>query len=302
MELLLRNYNNNAPVNDKNATLLMNQIKDLINNKVERGEVKLEDAQSISRNLIVKNNAKAALREYFWNSKLATSQIIQLTTTDLAFYKNIEDFQKRFKEVHAPALKLNTKATFKGERIGRDWEKTIYLKDDIIVSTVLDDIKTILDQKVKNGEMPKMDRDNIVNKFRNVNVADGQAYRSLSSYKAILGMSGQWTDEMEQAYNNFKSGQWNIADFNIIWQTKKPFLYTQVNNNSGIEGKSGIKTPVQHKNSEFLLLAMHELISGPLGKSGKLKAINEFMETNGMDVVQFESTVKEGKQGVIDLS
>ena len=190
---------------------------------------------------------------------------------------------------------MNTKATFKGERIGRDWEKTIYLKDDMIVSTVLDDIKAILDQKVKNGEMLKIDRDNIINKFRNINVADGQAYRSLSSYKAILGMSGQWTDEMEQAYNNFKNGQWNIADFNIIWQTKKPFLYTQVNNNSGIEGKSGIKTPVQHKNSEFLLLAMHELISGPLDKSGKLKAINEFMETNGIDVVQFESTTKVGK-------
>jgi len=92
MELLLRNYNNNTPVNDKNATLLMNQIKDLINNKVVSGEVKLEDVQSISRNLIVKNNAKSALREYFWNSKLATSQIIQLTTTDLAFYTDIEDF------------------------------------------------------------------------------------------------------------------------------------------------------------------------------------------------------------------
>lgn len=302
MELLLKNYNNNAPINDKNATLLMDQIKDLLNNKVLNGGVKLEDVQSISRNLIVKNNAKAALREYFWNSKLATSQIIQLTTTDLAFYKDIEDFQKRFKEVHAPALKLNTKATFKGERIGRDYEKTIYLKDDVIQSAVLDDIKTVLDQKVKNGEMSRMDRDNIIYKFKNVNVADGQAYRSLSSYKAILGMSGQWTDEMEQAYNNFKNDQWNIADFNIIWQTKKPYLYTQINNNSGIEGKSGIKTPVQHKNSEFLLLAMHELISGPLGKSGKLKAINEFMEVNGIDVVQFESTTKVGKQGVIDLN
>ena len=176
------------------------------------------------------------------------------------------------------------------------------MKDDVIQSTALDDIKTILDQKFKNGEISRMDRDNIIYKFKNVNVADGQAYRSLSSYKAILGMSGQWTDEMEQAYNNFKNDQWNIADFNIIWQTKKPYLYTQINNNSGIEGKSGIKTPVQHKNSEFLLLAMHELISGPLGKSGKLKAINEFMEINGIDVVQFESTTKVGKQGVIDLN
>ncbi len=302
MELMLRAYNNNSAFDSREASSLMEQIKNLLTDKATRGEMELKDAQSISRSLFVKNNAKDALREYYWNSKLATSQIIQLTTTDLAFYKNLEDFQKRYKEVHAPALRLNTKATYKGERIGRDWERTIYLKDDEIVSSVLEDIKTVLDERVRRNEMTKIDRDNIISKFRNVNVADAQAYRSLSSYRAILGMSGQWTDDMEQAYNNFKNGDWNIKDFNIIWQTKKPYVYTQVNNNSGIEGHTGIKTPVQHKNSEFLLLAMHELIAGPLGRSGKLKAINKFMEDNQIDVVQFESTTKVGKQGVIDLN
>lgn len=302
MELILRAYNNNSAFDSRKANNLMEQIKALLTDKATRGEIELKDAQSISRSLFVKNNAKDALREYYWNSKLATSQIIQLTTTDLAFYKNLEDFQKRYKEVHAPALRLNTKATYKGERIGRDWERTIYLKDDEIISSVLEDIKVILDEKVKKGEMTKMDRDSILYKFKKVNVADAQAYRSLSSYRAILGMSGQWTDDMEQAYNNFKNGDWNIKDFNIIWQTKKPYVYTQVNNNSGIEGHTGIKTPVQHKNSEFLLLAMHELIAGPLGRSGKLKAINKFMEDNQIDVVQFESTTKVGKQGVIDLN
>lgn len=302
MELLLKDYNNNNPVDDRVATDLFQQIKDLINQKSIRGDITKQEADSINKNLIVKNNTKAALREYYWNSKLATSQIIELTTTDLAFYKNVEDFQKRYKEVHAPALRMNTKATYKGERIGRDWERTIYLKDDEVVSSVLSDIETVLDERVKKGEMPKMDRDNIINKFKAVNVADAQAYRSLSSYRAILGMSGQWTDEMEQAYNNFKNGTWNIADFNIIWQTKKPYVYTQVNNMSGVQGHTGIKTPVQHKNSEFLLLAMHELIAGPLSKSSKLKAINEFMEENNIDVVQFESTTKVGKQGVIDLN
>jgi hypothetical protein len=302
MELMLRAYNNNSAFDSREANNLMEQIKNLLTDKATRGEMELKDAQSISRSLFVKNNAKDALREYYWNSKLATSQIIQLTTTDLAFYKNLEDFQKRYKEVHAPALRLNTKATYKGERIGRDWERTIYLKDDEIVSSVLEDIKTVLDERVRRNEMTKIDRDNIISKFRNVNVADAQAYRSLSSYRAILGMSGQWTDDMEQAYNNFKNGDWNIKDFNIIWQTKKPYVYTQVNNNSGVEGHTGIKTPVQHKNSEFLLLAMHELVAGPLGRSSKLKAINRFMEDNQIDVVQFESTTKVGKQGVIDLN
>ena len=302
MGLLLEDYNNNNPVDDRVAANLFQQIRDIVTQKVTRGDITKQEADSINRNLIVKNNAKAALREYYWNSKLATSQIIELTTTDLAFYKNVEDFQKRYKEVHAPALRMNTKATYKGERIGRDWERTIYLKDDEITSSVLSDIETVLDERVKKGEMTKIDRDNIINKFKEVNVADAQAYRSLSSYRAILGMSGQWTDEMEQAYNNFKNGTWNMDDFNIIWQTKKPYLYTQVNNMSGVEGHKGIKTPVQHKNSEFLLLAMHKLIAGPLGKSSKLRAINEFMEENNIDVVQFESTTKVGKQGIIDLN
>lgn len=302
MVLMLRAYNNNSAFDSREANSLMEQIKALLTDKATRGEMELKDAQSISRSLFVKNNAKDALREYYWNSKLATSQIIQLTTTDLAFYKNLEDFQKRYKEVHAPALRLNTKATYKGEKIGRDWERTIYLKDDEIISSVLEDIKTVLDERVRKNEMTKIDRDNIISKFRKVNVADAQAYRSLSSYRAMLGMSGQWTDDMEQAYNNFKNGDWNIKDFNIIWQTKKPYVYTQVNNNSGIEGHTGIKTPVQHKNSEFLLLAMHELIAGPLGRSSKLRAINEFMEDNQIDVVQFESTTKVGKQGVINLN
>lgn len=302
MELLLKDYNNNNPIDDRIASNLLQQIRDIITSKATRGDITKQEADSINRSLVVKNNAKAALREYYWNSKLATSQIIQLTTTDLAFYKNVEDFQKRYKEVHAPALRMNTQATYKGERIGRDWERTIYLMDDEIISSVLSDIETVLDERVKNGEMTKADRDSIINKFKEVNVADAQAYRSLSSYRAILGMSGQWTDDMERAYNNFKSGTWSMADFNIIWQTKKPYVYTQINSMSGVEGHTGIKTPVQHKNSEFLLLAMHELVAGPLGRSSKLRAINEFMEENNIDVVQFESTVKVGKQGVIDLN
>lgn len=247
-------------------------------------------------------NATEALREYYWNSKLATSQIIQLTTTDLAYYKNVEDFQKRYKEVHAPSLRLNTKAMFNGERIGRDVERTIYLKDDTTTSNVISDIEEILNAKVSKGEMTEPEKKDILSKYQDVNVADAQAYRSLSSYRAILGMSGQWTDEMEIAYNNLKNNTWSADDFNIIWQIKKPFVYTQVNNISGIEGHTGIKTPVQHKNSEFLLLAIHGLVSGPLGKSGKLRALNDFMENKGIDVVQFESAVKVGKQGVIDIN
>lgn len=304
MRILLDKYTNNKPINDKQANEIFNQIKTILNDKVSRGDITVSESNSITRNLTTKNNSKDALREYYWNSKFATSQIIQMTTTDLAFYKDIEDFQKRYKEVHAPSLRLNTMAKFHGEPIGRTWERTIYLADDEIVSSTIADIKEVLDAKVAKHEMTEVERDYILSQFAKVNVADAQAYRSLSSYRAMMGMMGQWTDDMETAYKHLTdpNGQWTMEDFNIIWQTKKPYVYTQVNNDSGIEGHTGIKTPVQHKNSEFLLLALHDAVAGPLGKSGKLKAINDFMEKNQIDVVQFESTTKVGKQGVIDLN
>lgn len=304
MRILLDKYTNNKPINDRQANEVFDQIRDILNDKVTRGDLSVSDMNSITRNLTTKNNSKDALREYYWNSKFATSQIIQMTTTDLAFYKDIEDFQKRYKEVHAPSLRLNTMAKFHGETIGRTWERTIYLADDEIVSSTIADIKEVLDAKVAKHEMTEVERDYILSQFEKVNVADAQAYRSLSSYRAMMGMMGQWTDEMETAYKHLTdpNGQWTMEDFNIIWQTKKPYVYTQVNNDSGVQGHTGIKTPVQHKNSEFLLLALHDAIAGPLGKSGKLKAINDFMEKNQIDVVQFESTTKVGKQGVINLN
>lgn len=349
MEELLNSYKSNTLFSTRDANNIMEEIKGIISEKVQNGELDERDAKSVSNSLYVKNNAKEALREYYWNSKLATSQIIQLTTTDLAFYKNYEDFIKRFKEIYSPALRLNTKATFKGELVGRDWERTIYIKDDEIVSSIVNDVKSVITDKYRNKELSAYEAASILSKFgysnftgKNgkkyvklgdtlvetsyVNVTDAQAYRSLSSYRAVLAMSGEWNDKMEQAYNNFKKGVWNAEDFNIIWQTKKPFLYTQTKQTASYhtqltpsvdnEGNAQVietedtnnpiyqKVPVTHKNSEFLLLAMYDLIAGNLGKSNKLRAINKFMEDkdNQIDVVQFESTTKVGKQGVIDLS
>lgn len=349
MMALLDRYTKNRTINDKYANSIFDQINTLLDYKVQVGELSVSDKNSISRGLTTKNNAKEALREYYWNSKFATSQIIQMTTTDLAFYKDLEDFQKRYKEVHAPSLRLNTMAKFHGETIGRTWERTIYLADDEIVSSIAKNVEDIFLRKYESGEFSAYDAATVISKYglhnveKNgkkyyrvgdvmvetsyVNVADAQAYRSLSSYRAMMGMMGQWTDEMETAYKHLTdpNGQWTIEDFNIIWQTKKPYVYTQVDNLTGVynkkkeqytdengETKTRIvddlskpihqKTPVQHKNSEFLLLALHDAIAGPLGKSGKLKAINDFMERKTIDVVQFESTTKVGKQGVINLN
>lgn len=325
MENLLNSLLSNTPYKTREALKVIEDIKVSLSNKVGANPSLNKEVNDITSKLKINDNVKDALREYYWNSKYATSQIIQLTTTDLAFYKNMEDFQKRFKEIHSPALRLNTKAMFNGSLIGRELERTIYLADDLIVSNVAKDIEELILDRFNSGSLTEIEAADIISKYgisnykdskgieyykigntmmktSKINVADAQAYRSLSSYRAMLGMMGQWTDEMETAYNNLKAGKFSGSDFNILWQPKKPFVYTQVNNNSGIDNTSGIKTPVQHKNSEFLLLAIYNEIAGPLKSSNKLRAINKFMEDNQIDVVQFESTTKVGKQGVIDIN
>lgn len=286
MESLLNDYINNS-VSDRKANEVFNSIISLLESSMGRY------SSNITRWLNTSNNAKEALREYYWNSSYATSQIIQLTTTDLAYYKNMEDFQKRFKEVHSPTNRLNTSSKY-----GRQTERTVYLKDDVVIAPSYEEIKSVFDNAVTQGKMDKEVAMEILKAYKKVNVTDAQAYRSLSSYRSVLDMTGRWTEEMEEAYNNITNNRFSSKDITSIWQPLKPFLYTQVSQRDGVNGN--MRIPVQNKNSEFPLLAIYN-IAGVLG-SPKLKAINQFMEEYDIDMVQFESAVKVGKQGIIDLS
>lgn len=133
------------------------------------------------------DNMREKLEEYFYNSYYATANIIMLTTTDLSYYKNVENFQKRNKQIHAPGVHLNTEAMYKGERIGKDTENYIVLEDLEIESSseVMEAISRILDE---NTKLTREDKDNILRMYKVNNITDAQAYRSLKSYKSLIGM------------------------------------------------------------------------------------------------------------------
>jgi hypothetical protein len=42
-------------------------------------------------------------------------------------------------------------------------------------------------------------------KYLENTLTDGQGYRTLDSYRKVMGMAGEWTDEMENAYNEIKA-------------------------------------------------------------------------------------------------
>lgn len=244
-----------------------------------------------------------ALHEYFWNQAYATTQIIQLTTTDLAFYKNANDFQKRYKEIYAAGTKLNTLSKY-----GKKFYKTMYLTDNIITSPSYNDIKVSLDDAVKEGHITDADRKSILSQLENINVADAQAFRSLDGIRSVLDMMGQWSPVMDEVYEHVKSGNWNADDLNTIWQTLKPFVYTQLDSSNGVGGR--MKVPHQNKNSEFALLQAFVAVSTGSTRDGKaktytspkLRAIAQFMQDNDVDVIQFQSAVKTGNQGDVNLN
>lgn len=247
------------------------------------------------------------MREWFWNSTYFTSQFIELTTTDLAYYKNLEDFQKRNKQDHAPAERLNTLATWNGKPVlvnndgsRRTTRRVIYLKDNILPANSMDSINEILEARVKDEDdaFTAYDKAAIMSIFNKVNVADAQAYNTLPSFRSTQIMAGMWSDAEETAYNNIMNNKWTASDFLVLWNTRKPYLYTQKNQPDGMGGI--MKVPTQHKNSEFLLLT--GAMFGQILHSSKLQALNNFMVKNNIDSAMFESAVKDGLQGTINLN
>lgn len=236
--------------------------------------------------------------EYVWNSTYAESQINQMFITDIAYYKNATDLQKRYKEIYASGNRLNTNSTY-----GKKTQNVIYLSDQIITSNAFTGIETSLQKAVEEGRLTKGDKYDILNKFQNINAVDAQAFRTLPSFRSIMDMLGTWESEtMDPIVERFEQGTWNKSDFDVIWNTIKPFYYNQSAVNDGLGGT--MKLGTQIKNSEYLMLSAYSLIDRTTGHktSPHLRGLNKFMLDHKIDMCVFESGVKAGAQGTIDIN
>ena len=257
---------------------------------------------------------------FYLNHSYAMSQFIQIMATDVAFFNGSNDFSKRWYSIYGAGQKLNTNSKY-----GKKTEHYIILKDNKRRSKSFDVFKAALERAVKDGRITKIDKEVILNKFKSINGTDAQAYRSLTSYRTVMDMAGKWTPEMEKCYQNLKSGNWDMSDFNTIFQTLKPFTFSNEATDSGF-GEL-LRTPAIHKNSEAVLLSIYSTIIGgnpeDSAYSARAKGINMAMEDADMalrdeqgniiydidnnpqmaiDVVQYQSSTKIGSQGVIDIN
>lgn len=255
-----------------------------------------------------KLTANQFFEEFFFNNVYATANIIGLTTTDAAFYKSAVDFQKRYKEIHAPGQRLYKDATWNGKKVSDGIERVVYLKDEEVLSNMIktDSITKALDAQVKAEYLTEAEAEAIKGQYKEVNVTDGQGFRTLNSYRKVAIMSNQWSTVKENAFQRLLNKEWNKFDFDVLFNTFKPYMYTQVFvDRKRADGSTyTAKVPTQHKDSEALLMATM-LNGGPMSQSNQLLALEEVMlegkdEFKDIDLVLFNSGCKVGCFGVID--
>lgn len=286
----------------------------------------MEGAKKITGIGVTEEEIKSNLENFVWNDAFAAMNIMELTVTDIAYYKNAEDLQKRLAQIHAPGIRGNVEATdYEGRKVSDGKERTFYLTDwDNFVSNIIDNISIVFDRKI--AEAPESEKagyralkESLVGEngaFRNINVADAQGYSSPTSYRKKAFIFGKWSKKAEDIYQKLRKGDYNYSDLSVAFQPLKPFVYSQIEKSSGVPNAplDKFKVPVQNKNSEYLLIMADAILQNEnTGRPNLLRAIYEVMEeshydedgnykTDGIDTVQFESTVKSGLMGRINLN
>ena len=310
-----------AAIKDK-----MQERADAILSSYERDGL-FEAAKSIQNIGSSEEEIKDNIEQFIWNDSFAAMNILELTITDPAYYKDAVDLQKRFAQIHAPGIRPNVKARDYGDGtpdsakpVADKYSRTIVVTDfEKVTSNVIENISIVFERKIKAAKDPvDVDlytnmRDKILAAFKDINVTDAQAFNCPTSYRKKAILFGRWNKEKQDIYEKLRDGKANFTEIEKAFgEILKPFVYTQTLEHVGVTGSpiQDIPVPFQNKNSEYLLIMADALLRGEdTGKPNYLRAIYDAMEESakidpirGIDTVQFNSAVKSGERDNIDSS
>lgn len=135
-------------------------------------------------------------------------------------------------------------------------------------------------------------------------------------------MFGKWSDEQERIYQKLLNGDYEYAELKKAFQPLKPFVYSQIKKEMHVDAPFATdKVPIQNKNAEYLLVMADAILRGEqTSRPNLLGAIFDVMEesaydtvengdgtvtkvyrNDGIDTIEFESAVKSGLQGKVNL-
>lgn len=261
-------------------------------------------------------NRPNLVREYLLEHAVVHSQMSMLTVGHLSFYKNLEDYYKRAKEIWSPVIKGNVNNKF----YRKDAEGNIV--DTIEVISKWQNVKvlpTVESPSSQAGELESIG----FKDYKEVDKTDAQTYIDIISYRDRMITLNEWTEEHQVAYEQLEKGiipqDLKPGLFNVL----KPF-YFNLHNVTVKDPKTGIEetivSPVQKKDSELLILPVYglETIDGqenplynPLWKK-HLEMMGYNFETMSydyegrrqgkyFDVITYDTTIKVGKRDTLKI-
>lgn len=250
---------------------------------------------------------RANLMDQFCNSKFATIMQMQLMVVNPIFYKNGDstDLQKRYKGVHASGNRVSSEAInpFTGKKFSeRNYQNVVYFNDVKAnpEETNPEFMEVIAKVYGKDSEIYRTYRDK-------TSFTDGQGYRTLKSYRALMGMSGKWNRQCEDAYNEIEmireairsqdgviteEQSERLSSLMVVFQPIKPFIQTLERLSLD---KSVFQLPVQLKYAETVVIP--ELMP----KGSRLRDMMEWAEKNDVDIMAATTAVKVGSFGSVDV-
>lgn len=286
-----------------------------------------------------------AMRRYARNRTCFKSQMTSLLVGDVSQFKGEDDLSKRTKAITAMYEHCDLSAVdvrnggrrcldYYGENKVDEWDvryqKTITLKDFQAKGNEDNTISGFhgLSQFFNEQLLPKLKHDlkaglisaqeyaDRCSAYAEMNVSDGQSFRTMESMKKMLDMLGLSTDETEKVYRAVviekRKLRWDeIHDFYLQMKTVSyGFQEARIDfgQKSSLENnaKESRRTYVQKladfiKDSQFTLMLYSEDFSSYLGKDSVMEGVLRFASKNQIDVIHFDSAKKTGETNEVDI-
>lgn len=314
----------------------LRSLRKEIEEKLKGSELSKEEKEEYIKQELDSRRSQL-LENFYFNNYLVNASLQELFIIDPAFNKNTTDLQKRLLQIHSSGQRMYTEATDRyGNKVSDGVHRAIIIKTEKYQSDIYDFIKKsfmgaaerFTNKKEKEAYLQWVK--SILEKYKDIDVTDGQALTCPSAMKKKLIMAGQWNDQMEDAYQNIMQGNYSVKDLKVIMQPLKPFSYsfahisTGIKNNPNQEGDNLLETldvPMQYKDAEYMLFISDALRSKEDRKSPNfLEALFDFMEStykdengqykiedghiipteDGIDTILFDSASKDEEFGVFD--
>jgi len=248
--------------------------------------------------------AQARLQDFFLNTFYARQQMCKIFTGGMQQFNGLLDYEKRNMILHATHSSMYTEAKDRlGNKVGKSTQNCLYLEDDVAESAIMQPVSEMLGQLLKKNVITRDQYDTMLKSYRKIKTTDGQAFRTLESYRSIMMMADKWDDAHEGAYRKIMSysehPSIDLSDaVSVLMDGIKP-IYTGFEEVQAYPGQKPVRMTVLHKYSETLLLpyflAEHCLGSQSAPLRGLSMARREFAK-QGKDIDLFimHSGVKVG--------